>query len=66
MKTNLNLKQNKTDVRELLELSHVKIDTILTFTNLTLDNTSLLDHVDYFKVWVFSKEKKIFKLLAIE
>ena len=36
-------------LKELLELSTVKIDTVLTFTHLTLDDTSLLDHVEYFR-----------------
>ena len=36
--------------RELLEQSKTKIDTVLTFTHLTLDNTSLLDHIEYFRV----------------
>jgi hypothetical protein len=36
--------------RELLEISPIKIDTVLTFAHLTLDDTSLLEHIDYFKV----------------
>ena len=39
-------------IMQVLEMSAVKIDTVLTFTHLTLDDTSLLDHKDYFKVSV--------------
>lgn len=42
----------KTFFRELLEKSSVPIDTILTFTHLTLDDTSLLDYAYYFKVTI--------------
>jgi len=37
-------------IKEVLEVSSVKIDTVLTFTHLTLDDTSLLENIDYFKV----------------
>ena len=36
--------------RELLEISPVQIDTILSVAHLTLDDTSLLDYIEYFKV----------------
>jgi aryl-alcohol dehydrogenase-like predicted oxidoreductase len=37
-------------LKQLLEISTYKIDTVLTYTHLTLDDTSLLEYVDYFRV----------------
>ncbi|RNA06535.1 L-galactose dehydrogenase-like [Brachionus plicatilis] len=36
-------------LKELLELSTIRIDTVLTYTHLTLDDTSLLDFSEYFR-----------------
>ncbi|CAF0745779.1 unnamed protein product [Brachionus calyciflorus] len=36
-------------LKELLELSPIRIDTILAYTHLTLDDTSLLDYTEYFR-----------------